>query len=119
MNSARHFLLLLFFPAMLLFSCEKNRTFDKNTSIDKSGWSYGDVKTFEVNILDTVAAYDLFINVRHTDQYPYSNIRIKMKTLLPDSTEENARLNVELAEPSGQWTGNCVDGICYNSVLMN
>ena len=119
MNSARHFILLFFLPVVLLVSCEKNRTFDKNISIEKSGWEYGDAKKFTVNILDTASAYNLFINVRHTDEYPYSNLWIKMTTTHPDSIQENTRLNVPLAEASGKWTGNCVDGICYNSVLMN
>ena len=99
-------------------SCEQSRVFDKNVSIPKQGWFYDEAKMFEVEILDTTKAYNLYVNIRHTDAYPYNNLWLTLKTTLPDGTVQENKLNVELSQSTGEWTGNCVDGICYNSVLI-
>ena len=112
------FLSLLFSLSffLLLSSCEESRVFDKNISTTGDGWDYGDAKSFEVTIADLSSAYNMFINVRHTDQYPYNNIWIRVTTIYPDSTRKENRMNVQLTGPDGKWNGNCADGICYHSV---
>ncbi len=103
---------------VLITACEQSRVFDNNVALNKEGWLYGEQKSFEVNINDTSISYNLFINVRHTDEYPYDNLWLKMTTIFPDSTSQQNNINVQLSEPDGQWTGICVDGICFNSVLV-
>ncbi len=110
------FSFLLIIASVTFYSCEESRVFDKNISTSDDGWSYDDAKTFDVFISDTVSTYNLFINVRHTDAYPYNNIWMKIITTFPDSTSEQGRINLQISEPDGIWTGNCADGICYNSV---
>lgn len=104
--------------AICFSSCEQTRVFDKNVSLDKKGWYYGEAKSFDVEILDTTMAYNLYINVRHTDEYPYNNLWLKLTTTMPDGSVQENKLNVQLSELTGEWTGNCIDGICYNSVLI-
>ncbi|MFI5171294.1 MAG: gliding motility lipoprotein GldH, partial [Chitinophagales bacterium] len=110
----------LFFAAMLclIISCEQSRVFDKNIPLNKNGWNYGEQIQFEVNVNDTIIPYNLYVNVRHTDEYPYDNLWVKLTTVFPDSTSRQNEINVKLSEPDGKWTGNCVDGICFNSVLV-
>ncbi len=86
--------------------------------MNKKGWQWGDAKTFTVNISDPVSSYNMYINIRHTDEFLYNNLWLNIKTIFPDSTETASRVNVILSEPDGNWTGNCVDGICNNSVLV-
>lgn len=102
----------------LLSSCEESRVYDKNISLDKAGWYYGVPETFEVTVNDTTIAYNLYINVRHTDAYPYNNLWVNMTTTFPDSSVQTNKVSVVLSESSGKWTGDCVDGICFNSVLV-
>ncbi|MBC8172810.1 MAG: gliding motility lipoprotein GldH [Chitinophagales bacterium] len=111
------FFLILFF-ACIFSACTKSNLYDKNISIDAGGWGYGDIKSFPVTIIDSASTYNLFINVRHTDAYPFNNIWLKITTILPDSTKTENKINVVLAQPGGKWTGRCVDGICYNTILM-
>jgi len=101
---------------VLFFSCEESRVFDKDIAIASAGWDYDDIKTFEVNITDTVSSYNMYVNVRHTDEYPFNNIWLRITTIFPDSTKEEGRVNIQISEPGGRWTGNCADGICYNSI---
>lgn len=118
MNFRTRILILCLAAAAGLNGCEQTRVFDKNIPVAKSGWSYDEQKRFEVNINDTLTPYNLYINVRHTDEYPYNNIWLKMTTVFPDSSIKENNLNVELSSPTGEWTGICVDGICFNSVMM-
>lgn len=105
--------------AILLWTgCEQSRVFDQNISIDKEGWAYAQPLKFEVAVNDTALSYNMYINVRHTDEYPYNNLWIDLTTVLPDSSMVRSKVNVELSEPGGEWTGNCVDGVCYNAVLI-
>lgn len=118
MKALRTPLILFIIGALVLSACEQSRVYDKNMSIDASGWAYGERLTFEVMVNDTALTYNMFINVRHRDTYPYNNLWLDLTTQFPDSTSANSKVNVELSEPEGEWTGNCVDGICYNSVLI-
>lgn len=102
----------------MLAACTKSNLYDKNISIREGKWEYGDAKKFEVNIIDTASNYNLFVNVRHTDRYAFNNLWLIISTTYPDSTIRQDKVNVELSEPEGNWTGTCADGICYNSVLI-
>lgn len=101
-----------------LFSCDTSRVYDKNLQIAEKGWHYDEPLAFTVSIQDTSESYNLFINVRHTDMYAYNNLLMQLRTIFPDSTQQNDNLNVVLSENSGKWTGSCVDNVCYNSVLI-
>lgn len=92
--------------------------YDKNAALPQGRWQYGDVKNFEVDIIDAASNYNLFVNVRHTDQYNFNNLWLIITTTYPDSTTRQDKVNIELSESDGNWTGTCVDGICYNSILV-
>jgi gliding motility-associated lipoprotein GldH len=103
---------------LILTACDPGRIYEKNLPVDAGGWLYSDYLDFEVNIPDTVSAYNIYLNVRHSDLYAYSNLWVQLQTMLPDSSVMNDKVQVELALTDGQWTGNCIDGICMNSVLI-
>lgn len=60
----------------------------------------------------------MYVNIRHTDEFPYNNMWLNLQTTLPDNTITTSKIDVPLSEPEGAWTGNCIDGICYNTVLI-
>lgn len=109
------YVLLVFLAFM---ACDANRVYERNQSVDVAGWSYEQVLEFSVHIPDTATVYNIFLNARHTSQYAYSNLWAQLITVLPDSTILTDKFQVELAEPDGRWTGNCLDDICYNSLLI-
>ncbi|HMX03270.1 MAG TPA: gliding motility lipoprotein GldH [Chitinophagales bacterium] len=117
-NRAYSILFSVLVTCFVAAGCEQSRVFDKNTPIDKSGWAYGTALSYEVQINDTTQSYNLYINVRHTDAYPYNNIWINMTTTFPDGTKQTTKVDVPLSEPEGEWMGNCVDGICFNTTLI-
>lgn len=91
---------------LLLSSCSPSPQFQEYYTLPKSAWETRFKPVFEINIEDTAAAYQLFLLIRHTDAYPFSNIWIGMDSQSPgDSIWAHARVEVPLAAPSGQWLG--------------
>lgn len=109
---------LIICTAFIISGCEQSRVFDKNVAIGKEGWFYGEPLLFEVYINDTAYSYNMYVNIRHTDEFPYNNMWLNLQTTLPDNTITTSKIDVPLSEPEGAWTGNCIDGICYNTVLI-
>ena len=102
----------------MLAACDTSRVFEKNEPVPVLGWGYDDSRSFSVKIDDTLQAYNLYINVRHTTDYSYNNLWVKLQTTLPDSSMLEDDIELTLSEPTGEWTGNCLDGTCLNSVLV-
>ena len=101
-------LLILAFFLFLPFSCQRSVEFDQFSSIDKSGWSWNDPLTFEVELTDTVNVHDLFIQVRHTVDYPMSNLYMFVKVAGPSGQSLADTVNFILAESDGMWLGSGV-----------
>ncbi|MGX5818077.1 gliding motility lipoprotein GldH [Chitinophaga lutea] len=101
--------------ALLAFACKPPRmdTFEKNRNIAHSQWNVADTLPFEVQLSpeDTGYYYNLYVNVRHTDAYPYSNLWIIIHTAGPgDSTTVARRVELPLADSYGKWMGSGVNG---------
>lgn len=95
-------LVLLLFT---LASCEKNRVYEKNISIDKYMWDSKTVPSFSVTISDTTQLYNIYVNIRHADLYPFQNIWLQIGTEFPDGTHANRRIEIMLANDEGKWHG--------------
>ena len=101
-----------------LAACEQNRIFEQNLPVDVNGWSYTDPKEYTIVIQETSILYNVFVNVRHADTYRYNNLWVILQTTMPDGSALSDKIQIALALPEGSWTGTCIDGICYHSVLI-
>ena len=101
-------ILFIFCLGMLLsvVACQNpNVLVDENQSINKARWTYVNPIKIKVPIVDTAAAYTLFINLRHTEDYAYSNIFIRIKQGNPNKTQTVWRKEYTLANLDGEWLG--------------
>lgn len=94
------------FIGIALISCDKNRYFEQDQPIANSMWYYNDAKAFEFEIKDSLQAFNFFINVRNTVDYPYANLYIFIQTELPDGTFARDTVECQLADYQGKWLGN-------------
>ena len=99
------FLFSIFISTLLFQSCEKNRVFEKHISIEKSSWKNSDKIKLEVDVQDTSATYNVYINVRHSTIYPYSNLWVMITTTSPDGNLQKQRVEINLANEEGAWHG--------------
>ncbi len=109
---------LLTVAATVLFlnSCikpDKNTIIDQNISIYDLNWSYVNKIKINFKIDDAAATYNLFLNLRVTSNYRYSNIFILIHQTGPDKKTKTARFEFKLANPDGEWLGQGT-GNLYN-----
>src|SRR4029078_1910647 len=92
--------------AITLFSsCDKNRIYEKNIAIEKYIWDSKFTPSYTVEIKDTSVLYNLYVNVRHAEIYPFQNIWLMISTQFPDGTKSSRRIEVMLANGEGKWFG--------------
>ncbi|MGB0429568.1 MAG: gliding motility lipoprotein GldH [Bacteroidia bacterium] len=95
------------FALVLLASCSAGLLYEKYLEIDNKGWKYVEPITFEVEVDDIGKAYDIYVNLRHTNDYPYSNLWLMLYTYPPDEGDvTQQRMELKLAQPDGKWLGN-------------
>jgi gliding motility-associated lipoprotein GldH len=113
--------LILFFLAFLviiLVSCDSKRFFEENKSLDNGVWMNTNSPSFTVNIADTVARYDLYLNVRNDGVYPYSNLYLFINTTLPGGKIATDTVECQLADPDGKWRGSGFGSLKFNRFLF-
>ena len=113
-NSAVLPLVLL---CMFFFSsCDNSRVFEQNQTIPESGWASDNSLKFEVDIKDPSTPTNFYINVRHADGYPYSNLFLFIKTTFPNGKFSNDTLECVLADEKGKWLGSGLGDIYDNQI---
>lgn len=93
--------------ATVLASCrDQYAIVDTNIELDKHNWSYSE----KVRIPFTIEAADkpcnLYLNLRHTSDYKYSNIFLLIHITGPDGKRSTERKEFKLALPDGEWLGS-------------
>ena len=68
----------------LLASCDKKRVFDEYKELDGK-WKKDNVLSFSFDQKDTVSKYNMFVNVRNNNSYPYSNLYLIVQLQEPGS----------------------------------
>lgn len=94
-------------------SCEDtNRVYEENMDIPAQVWNKDHLVEFQFDIADTLLYYNFVVNLRHTTFYPNSNLWLMVYTTYPDGTEQEQRLQLNLANENGEWEGSCTGDIC-------
>ena len=100
------FRFLSFLLLITLGACKNpNAVVDVQFPISEGNWVYTKKISIPVKIEDNQSAYNVYINLRHTADYPYSNIFIRIKELDPTKKLKVFRKEFTLAKPDGEWLG--------------
>jgi gliding motility-associated lipoprotein GldH len=86
-------------------SCDPSRVYEKNTKIPDGVWYRDHPVQFTVPVEDTITPYNLYINVRNTELYPFSNLYLFITTTAPSGDFVKDTVNVILADEKGKWKG--------------
>jgi len=92
--------------ATLLISCDSNRLYEKNISIDNDMWSLEQMPSFEFENTDTISEVNLILNIRHSSIYPFSNLWVFIHTLSPSGAPQVDTLEATLSQKDGKWLGD-------------
>ncbi len=101
------------FPAMMAFvmlswsGCtDPNAVIDRNVEIVNNNWAYTNKVKIEVKIDDEQIPYNLYLNLRVTADYKYSNMFVLIQQINPNKRSAATRYEVKLANPDGEWLGD-------------
>ena len=103
----------VFFISILFFvhGCTSVDVFEKNIHVPGQSWDYSFKPTITFNVTDTTAAYNIFVVLRHTNSYNYTNIWLEVSYQLPGDSLQKQRLDVQLASNDNGWLGKGMDDI--------
>jgi gliding motility-associated lipoprotein GldH len=110
------FIYIILTIALFHFSCDKNRVFEQNITVEGGSWAMDNIAVFNFEIADTSAEYNILINLRNRSDYPYSNIYLFLQLIAPDGKTASDTLNCLLADEKGQWLGKSAGNIWDNRI---
>ena len=111
----KHTAFFIFF-FVLLISCDTSRVYEENMEIESGIWSVRDTVFFEVELIDTLALFNFYINVRNAGMYQYSNLYMFVTTSFPNGEMHRDTVECILADNKG-WLGSGLGDIWDNQIL--
>ncbi|HEY0976672.1 MAG TPA: gliding motility lipoprotein GldH [Flavobacteriales bacterium] len=96
---------LLLVLALAFVGCTEGVVFQGNREVPDGRWMRAWKPDFAFDITDTVAAHDVYLDLRHNGDYPFSNLYTFITLTAPDSTTLTDTVECVLADPTGRWYG--------------
>ena len=103
-NSAFSIFTLIIGLALAFTACT-NTSFNKRTVIPEAEWAMENRIAFDVNIDDTINGYIFGMELRHLENYRYSNLFVFLHTTMPNGNHMRDTIECTLATPEGRWIG--------------
>ncbi len=97
--------LWFFVVAVFFMSCDEKRVFDEYKSVGGS-WHKDSVVTFDLPELDPAKTYNMYINLRDNNDYPYNNIFLIVSLDEPDRVTKVDTLEYAMTDAEGNLLGN-------------
>ncbi len=85
-NNIKKIFLLTIALLILVFSCNNHRVFHEVKKFDDLKWHKNDKAVFNFTLEDTTASYQLILNIRYIQGYPYKFLH----------------LNIDITNPAGK-----------------
>ena len=96
------FLVLVF--SLVMVSCDSKRIYDDYKSVPDE-WNKDSIITFKINPPDSIKPYNLFVDLRNTNEYKYSNIFLIVEMVFPHGRTIKDTLEYRMTDPSGKFLG--------------
>lgn len=86
-------------------SCDSGMVYDQYEPTENGVWKWQNAMEFKVDISDTISLNNIYLQVRHTVEYPLSNLYMFVHVKSPSGQHMTDTINMILAAPDGEWTG--------------
>ncbi len=80
-------------------------SFNKRTIIPEAEWRQEEKVGFDVDVDDTINGYVFGLELRHLENYRYSNLFVFLHTRMPNGNLTHDTIECTLATPEGRWIG--------------
>ena len=91
--------------AFVASSCQQNKAFDRYTSISDR-WDKQQIISYDFIAPDTINPYSLFVNLRTTTDYKFSNLFLIVELDYPNGKVTKDTLEYLMAKPNGELLGS-------------
>lgn len=108
---------LLLIACCLLFACTTIDLYEKVEAIPKHEWQTAYKPQFEFTIKDTTSNYQVYLIVRHNNQYKYNNIWVNLYAKAPTDSMQKFSLELPLANKEG-WLGSGMDDVYEHRIAF-
>ena len=105
--------------AFLLVSCDNDKLYDESVVIPDARWDNHDNPYFDVTVDDTLSDYAFYLNIRHLENYRYSNLYVFMHTEFPNGNVTHDTIECVLAKADGRWMGKGSGTMRSAKILLN
>ncbi len=106
----------LVFMLIGFVSCNSNLVYSEYQAMNNREWGMNDPVLFEISDMDTTQTYNMFINIRNDDSFPYSNLYLIAEFENPKGNTQKDTLEYRMAEPSGEWLGKGMGSVRENKL---
>lgn len=108
--------LLILVCALLFLSCGKGPVYSEFQALDDGSWKRDNIKEFKISDLEVNQDYQIYINVRNDNTYPYSNLFLIAEFEYPDGAIYIDTLEYAMANADGTWLGKGYGSIKENKL---
>jgi gliding motility-associated lipoprotein GldH len=109
-------ILFLLVP-FLAISCDKKRVFDEYKSVGNT-WHKDSIVAFDLPKLDSKKHYNLFVNIRDNDDYPFNNLFLIVALEEPNKKVIVDTLEYEMTNPDGTLLGEGFTDVKENKLFF-
>ena len=108
----------LFFLSLLfvLASCDSTLVKSEYLTTSNGYWDKDSVMKFNFSELDTIQKYNVYINVRNDESFPYKNLFLISEMTFPTGKTVTDTLEYEMAMADGTWLGKGYSSIKENKL---
>ena len=107
------FFVLVF--SFVLVSCDSNRVYDEYKSVPNA-WNKDSIINFKINPPDSLNQYNLFVNLRNTNEYKYNNLFLIVEMVFPHGKTIKDTLEYKMADPTGKLLGTGLTDVKENKL---
>lgn len=103
MKKAKNWILAI--CTLLFIAACQETSFNERVVIPDAQWQQENKVAFDVDINDSINTYLFGIELRHLENYRYSNLFVFLHTRMPNGNLTHDTIECTLATPEGIWIG--------------
>jgi gliding motility-associated lipoprotein GldH len=103
--------------SLITVACTSNDVYFQYQPVAVKGWSKDSLYNFDIPITDTLATYNVYVNIRNRGEYPYQNLWVFLDKTAPDKKESKDSIECYLADQRGKWLGSGIGSVMEMPVL--
>ncbi len=101
----------------LFYACQSDIVYSEYHTLENNEWKLENELAFNLEMNDTISTYNLFINLRNTKDYEFSNLFLITRMSFPDQTQIIDTLEYEMTDVEGHFLGSGFSDIKENKLF--